>query len=259
MSRQGNHHRHGVGPIELFAFLLALSCGTLGAAEPPASESPIGDSGPEHEAPRKSSESEDPAPPAQDATWKPPFRTPPATSSGWTWAIPDRVLEARIGVGRARQLRDARFRFLLHAREPVHGPDSTWRDPQALERHEDAVLSAWGKTVRDAVEEALGLEEWWDRRTTRSEEASRGAFRPSWRIRVSPRLSDHSLGLKLRLAEHRASWVRRVSFRVQYDHEDERPRWMLKFDDRERFVELSWEPGTPTHGDLISLSARWSW
>lgn len=222
-----------------------------------AADAPDGDGAEESDGEDDGEDGASRSPVAPQGPWH-PFLRAPGFHGHTPWVAPDHLLEDWVGHGRARQLREARFQFHLATAHPSRAGDEGWRDPQHLEAYEDIVLSAWGKVVRDAFEEALGIEEWWSRTVDRATGGS-GRERSPWHLRLSPRVSEDRLALKLRLPHARTGLVRHVSFRVRYDWTEDQVSWILKLDDGPRFVHLGFEPDTLEEGDRLKLSVRLAW
>lgn len=162
--------------------------------------------------------------------------------------------EKILGKARCRELDRALFRYRLAS--PAYGHD-LWQDPYVMDDMADTVLSAYTKIQRENLEDLLGVDEWLDRKRpprTRSKPTTQ-----SFRVRVSPRLSSNYLGVKFRMPSSPIDMLDHLSLRVRYDFEEARPIYMLKFDNQERFLHLSYEPGTEKFGDLLSLSVRFVW
>lgn len=177
------------------------------------------------------------------------------------------MMEEVLGKGRSRRLDEARFHFQLYAGEP-HFADPL-RDPELFDRKvEREVLGAYKKLARESLERAIGLEDWWDakRRDYRSsfdDDRERGGHRSagerSWRARVSPRLADDHVGVKMKLPHTGLRFFDHLSFRAYWEIEDDRPTFTLKFDDDIRYLNLDIEPDTEERGDEVRLHFRLLW
>ena len=121
------------------------------------------------------------------------------------------------------------------------------------------MLGAYYKMQREALEDAIGLEAWWDRRRSNRSSRSLGPRPLSYKVRVSPRLSSDYVGLKLRMPYTGTRTLEHLSFQMRYDVDESRPTYSLKFEDDNRFMRLVYEPGTERFGDLASLSVRFVW
>lgn len=163
-----------------------------------------------------------------------------------------------LGRGRCRELDRALFSYNLHS--PSFGHD-LWQNPDALESSADVVLSAYGKLQREALEDALGIDEWWDRKRPRSssDDRPRMATERSFRVKASPRLSSDYIGVKMKMPYTGSRTVDFLRFHMRYDLDESRPTFGLRFDDQSKYWNLTYEPGTRTFGDLVSLSVRYVW
>ncbi|MEM1180307.1 MAG: hypothetical protein AAGM22_18330 [Acidobacteriota bacterium] len=174
----------------------------------------------------------------------------------------DAKLNELIGRHRARRLNRAQFMFDLHASHLGRDP----RDDPRFEDARDAVFSAWKKIQRERLEEALGLEAWWDRKRARYKqskadggEGTEGISDRAWSLRVSPRFSSDSAGVKLRLKGTGSALLDGLTFRYSYETDESHPIFRLKFEDRMRLFDLHYAPDTPEFGDRVGFSVRYSW
>lgn len=163
--------------------------------------------------------------------------------------------EKILGRDRCRELDRALFRYNLVS--PAFGHD-LWQDQYVMDDMADTVLSAYAKIQRENLEDILGVDEWLDRRRPRGNRLSTREA-PSYRVRVSPRLSSDHVGVKFRMPYSEVGALDHMSFRVRYNFDEARPIYMLKFDDHARFFHFSYEPDTRDRGDLFSLSMRLVW
>ena len=176
-------------------------------------------------------------------------RTLEEVSASW------KPYEKVLGSGRCRELDRALFHFNLQS--PAYGHD-LWHNPHAMDDLADTVLSAYAKLQREHLEDVIGLDEWLDRK--RPETGSRrDRSETSYRMRVSPRLSSDYLGVKLRMPYSGLGLLDHLSFQARYDFEEGQSKYLLKFDDRVRYIHLSYEPDNRQRGKLLSLSLRFAW
>ncbi|MCG8460487.1 MAG: hypothetical protein MI919_29750 [Holophagales bacterium] len=194
-------------------------------------------------------------------------------SSDWNLSDLSRreIMQDLLGRDRCRRLEYARFRFQLSDADPLFDDDLR-RATTVRDEMEDAVLSAYTKLARESLEDALGIDElegWleakWDSKArrmgygvSRDSEGSRAGIR-SFRMRLSPRLSEDYLGLKMRMPYTGLRFFDSLSFRVRYDFDTDNAIFQLKFDDDTRFFHFSYEPDTETLGDELKLSFRLFW
>ncbi|MEM6797359.1 MAG: hypothetical protein AAF725_25545, partial [Acidobacteriota bacterium] len=131
----------------------------------------------------------------------------------------------------------------------------------------DAVFGAWKKIQRERLEEALGIEAWWNKKRSgyrglrsgsEPGDEARNSERDAWSLRVSPRLSDDAVGVKLRL-KGTDSYLDHMTFRFSYEVDESHPVFMLKFEDNLRFFDLYYAPDTLKYGDQLGVSLRYSW
>ncbi|MEO1368492.1 MAG: hypothetical protein AAFX50_15065, partial [Acidobacteriota bacterium] len=171
----------------------------------------------------------------------------------------DVKLNKLIGDHRMRRLSRAQFMFDLHASHLGRDP----RDDPRFEDARDAVFSAWKKIQRERLEEALGLEAWWDRKRSRmkgdGDAGSDGKPDRAMSFRVSPRLSDDSVGVKFRVKGTGSKLLDDLTFRYSYETDDSHPTFRIKFEDRMRLFDLHYAPDTPEFGDRVGFSLRYSW
>ena len=175
----------------------------------------------------------------------------------------DEQVRKLIGKGRCRQLDRARFMLDLHATHLGRDP----RDDPRFEDARNAVFSAWKKIQRERLEEALGLEAWWDRKRAKMRRnsdgdaghSSQGETEKAWSLRVSPRFSSDSVGVRMKVRGTGNSFLDGMSFRYTYEMDESYPRFMLRFEDRMRYFDINFAPDTPEHGDRLGISLRYSW
>lgn len=160
-----------------------------------------------------------------------------------------------LGKGRCRELERTLFRYRLVS--PAYGHD-LWQS-YAMDDMADTVLSAYAKIQRENLEDLLGVDEWLDRKRPASTRKSSRPTGPSYKLRISPRLSSDYLGVKFRMPYTGLESLNHLNFRVRYDFDEARPIYMLKFDNHSRFMHFSYEPDTETFGDLFNLSLRFVW
>ncbi|MCG8459460.1 MAG: hypothetical protein MI919_24545 [Holophagales bacterium] len=186
---------------------------------------------------------------------------------GQDWSLRELVV-SRLGEGRMLELDRARFEYEMHAGDSLYR--DAVRDLHDLDTAEDVVLSAYGKLLRETLEDSLGLEAWYDRRragwrlssspaSAGGEDAGASQGRTAFRLRLSPRLSDRYVGLKVRMPATGIAGLDHLSFRARYDFETHEPRYTLKYDDGNRVVFLGYEPDTEVFGDEVRLSVRFLW
>ncbi len=161
-----------------------------------------------------------------------------------------------LGKNRCRDLNRALFDYNLSSE--MYGYD-LWENPSSRDEPADAVLSAYSKMQREALEHALGLEEWWDRRRPDRGSRAQGPRPLSYKVRVSPRLSSDYLGMRFKMPYTGLRSFDHLSFQMRYDFDESRPIYSMKFEDDSRLLRLVYEPGTERFGDLVSLLARFSW
>ncbi|MEM8933171.1 MAG: hypothetical protein AAGE94_18430 [Acidobacteriota bacterium] len=173
------------------------------------------------------------------------------------------MLEEVLGKGRSRRLDEARFHFQLYAGEP-HFADPL-RDPELFDRKvEREVLGAYKKLARKSLEHALGVEEWLEglrpERYRRSARQSRAVeAKNPWRARISPRFADDHVGVKFKMPHTGMRLFDHLSFRAQWELDEDRPTFELKYDDDIRYLNLDFEPGTEDRGDELRLNIRLLW
>lgn len=179
----------------------------------------------------------------------------------------DEKVTKLIGKGRCRKLDRARFMLDLHATHLGRDP----RDDPRFEDARDAVFSAWKKIQRERLEEALGLDAWWNRKRARLRRnldsddpagkgrGGQGEVEKAWSLRVSPRFSSDSVGVRLRLRGTGNSLLDGMSFRYTYEMDESYPRFILRFEDRMRYFDVNFAPDTPEFGDRLGISLRYSW
>ena len=172
------------------------------------------------------------------------------------------MMEQVLGKHRSRRLDEARFHFQLYAGEP-HFADPL-RDPELFDNKvEREVLGAYKKLARESLETALGVEEWLDgmkpQRFRREARHRRVVSGNPWKARISPRFADDHVGLKLRMPHTGLMFFDYLSFRAQWEIQDDRPTFELKYDDDVRYWHLNFEPGTEERGDELRLNVRFLW
>ena len=161
-----------------------------------------------------------------------------------------------LGKNRCRDLNRALFDYNLNS--AMYGYD-LWENPYSRDEPADAVLSAYSKMQREALEHALGLEEWWDRRRPDRGTRAQGPRPLSYKVRVSPRFSSDYLGMRFKMPYTGMRTLDHMSFQMRYDFDESRPIYSMRFEDDSRFFRLVYEPGTERFGDLVSLSTRFAW
>lgn len=162
------------------------------------------------------------------------------------------VVEYFLGPNRSRAMSVARFEHRIHTDPFTHDG----RHPDELEEVEDMVLGAYLKLQRKSLEQALGLDEWLERRRSRFSSDDNGT--PSWRPRISPQVdvgSSPFLGVRLSLPRTGRHFWNHLSLRVGHGFEDDGMSYVLKFDDGARHFFLEHETGG-RDGDRLSFNVR---